>query len=108
MITTEHPCRTITVDELPEASLAEVLLYGLTLDDDNPALGVLLAVRREIGVVAALAENGQYHADFDLGELAPVLEGIGRRLDVAIELFTRAQRTSIAATPAEPEGAGES
>ena len=89
---TAHPRRTpLTPDNLREAPLEDLLLYGLTLGDDDPALGVLLGVRRELGLVASLAERCQLHTDFDLGEFVPVLESIGRRLDVVIELIARAQ-----------------
>ena len=101
----DQPFRIITADDLSEAPIADVLLYGLTLDDDDPALGVLLGVRREIGLMANLAEQCGQYPDFDLGELAPVLESIGRRLDVAIELFSRAQRVAAPEAAAGPEGA---
>jgi hypothetical protein len=86
-----------------EASLAAVLLYGLTLDDDDPVLGVLLGARRELGLIVSLGEITKPGADFDLAELVPVLESIGRRLDVAIELLNRGKRTeSASALPASP------
>jgi hypothetical protein len=86
------PCRVTVAADLPDASIAELLLYGLMLDDDDPALGVLLGARRELGLVASLAECSRPGAEFDLGEVSPVLESIGRRLEVAIELLTRSPR----------------
>ena len=100
---TEYPHLTpLTADNLREAPLEDLLLYGLTLGEDDPALGVLLGVRRELGLIVNLAEQSRRGADFDLEELVPVLESVGRRLDVAIELFTRAQPAAPEAT--EPEG----
>jgi hypothetical protein len=69
------------------------MIYGLTLDDEDPALGLLNGVRRELGLLASLAELAQPGADFDFAELAPVLEGMGRRIEVALELMDRAKRT---------------
>jgi hypothetical protein len=93
----EKHCRVTVVAELPEASIADLLLYGLTLelDDDDPAFGVLLGVRREVGLVACLAECSRPGTEFEFGEVVSVLESIGRRLDVAIELLTRSHRVSI-------------
>jgi hypothetical protein len=68
-------------------------------DEEDPALGVLLGARRELGLIASLAEITRPGADFDLTELVPVLEGIGRRLDVAIELITSAKREEGASEP---------
>src|SRR4029078_4639964 len=65
--------RTLTADNLREAPLAELLLYGLTLDDDDPALGVLQGARRELGLVASLAERCGLRTDFERAELAPGL-----------------------------------
>jgi hypothetical protein len=96
---------TLTADNLREAPLAELLLYGLTLGDDDPALGVLQGARRELGLVASLAERCRLRTDVDLAELVPVMESIGRRLDVAIELFARAQPASAPEPPAEPKEA---
>lgn len=90
----EQHASTETVDFLEGASLAAVLLYGLTLDDEDPALGVLLGARRELGLIANLAEATRPGVDFDLTEIVPVLESISRRLDVAIELLARAQQAS--------------
>jgi hypothetical protein len=84
---------------LSEAFLAAVLLYGLTLDDDDPALGVLLGARRELGLITSLGEIAKPGADFDLAELVPVLESIGRRLDVAIELLNRTKQPESASVP---------
>ena len=104
---TAYPRRTLlTADNLREAPLEDLLLYGLTLGDDDPALGVLLGVRRELGVIVGLAEQSRRGGDFDLDELVPVLESVGRRLDVAIELFARSQPAAPEA--AEPVGADAS
>jgi hypothetical protein len=92
MSTEENPDRTATVDDLTRASLAAILLYGLTLGDEDPVLGVLTGVRGELGLIVSLAEGSRPGTEFDLAEIGPVLEGIGRRLDVAIELMTRSQR----------------
>jgi hypothetical protein len=84
---------------LSEAPLAAVLLYALALDDEDPALGVLLGARRELGLIASLVEVIQSGIDFDFTALVPVLEGIGRRLDAAIELINRAKRAERASKP---------
>ena len=87
-------------ENLSESRLAVVLIHGLVLDDEeDPALGVLLGARRELGLIASLAEITKPGAEFDLTELVPVLEGIGRRLDVAIELLNRAKRAESASAP---------
>lgn len=110
MSSTDKPGRTQMATNMNEASLAAVLLYGLTLDDEDPAIGVLLGARRELGLIASLAEGVQPGMDFDLTEFVPVLEGIGRRLDVAIELMTRAHRAGAVseahgrASRFEPDG----
>jgi hypothetical protein len=92
MSSADKPNSTVIAADMTEASLAAVLLYGLTLDDEDPALGVLLGARRELGLIVNLAEGTHPGMDFELTDFVPVLESIGRRLDVAIELMTRAQR----------------
>lgn len=106
-MTTDQLRRIITADELSEAPRADVLLYGLTLEADDPAMGVLVGVRDEIVLMTSLAEQSHHHPDFDLTELVPVLGGIGRRLDVVIELLTRARRAVEPKAPAEPEAPTE-
>jgi hypothetical protein len=95
MNSTAKPYRMMIATDLQEAAIVKVLLHGLTLDDDDPALGVLLGARRELGLMASLVECSRPGTEFDLGELVPVLESIGRRLDVAIELLLRAQRAHL-------------
>lgn len=99
MNSAEKSNRTEVTTSLAEAPLAAVLLYGLTLDDDDPALGVLLGARRELGLLATLAESTPSGIDYNLADFVPVLEGIGRRIEVAIELLTRAKRASTADEP---------
>ena len=98
------PLRAAEMDKLREAPLAAVLLYGLTLEDDDPALGVLLGARRELGFIASLAENSRQDINSDLSEVAPILEAIGRRLDVAIELHTRGKKGRTDLISAEVPG----
>lgn len=97
MISPEKPSRAMAASDLAEAPFAEVLLYGLTLGEDDPALGVLRAARNELSVVTNLLECTLPGADLDVSEMAPVLENIGRRLDVAIEMIHRARRRPPAA-----------
>jgi hypothetical protein len=99
----EKPGPLASADNLPTASLEAVLLYGLTFADDDPALGVLLGARCELGLIASLAESSLPGADFDLTEIVPVIEGIGRRIDVAIELMSRANRTRTTSEPLAPD-----
>jgi hypothetical protein len=86
-------------ENMDEASFPAVLLYGLTLDDEDPATGVALGVRRELGLIASLAETATPGIDFNLAEMAPVLETLGRRLDVAIELMARAKQSQAEREP---------
>ena len=88
--------RVKSAENLRDASLASVLLYGLALDEEDPALGVLLGARRELGLISNLAETTKPGVSFDITEFVPVLEGIGRRLDVVIELITRTKRAASA------------
>jgi hypothetical protein len=98
--TGEEPQQAATPTNLSESSLAAVLLYGLTLDDEEPAMGVLLGARRELRLIESLAEAAAGPGvEFDVDEIAPVIESIGRRLDVAIELFNRAKREESTSTP---------
>jgi hypothetical protein len=76
----------LTRVELPGASLAEVLLHGLALGEDTPAVCVLSALRIDIDAMVTLAG--------DSGELADMLSGISRRLDVALELLARGARST--------------
>jgi len=99
MSTAEKPGQTVPLADLTNASLPAVLLYGLTVDDEDPALGVLLGVRSELNLIASLVERTQPGTDFDFTEVAPVLEGLVRRLDVAIELMARAKRTRTVGEP---------
>jgi len=87
-------CERVTSSmELARASLPALLLYGLTLDDDDPGLGVLLGARGDLGLLVSLAQNGSPGvAEIDLADLAEGMERLGRRLDVAIELLTRGRR----------------
>jgi len=87
------PDHVTSATNLRGAPLAEVLLYALTLDEDEPGLGVVLGARRELGLIAILAERSRPGMEFDLAEIVPVLENIGRRLDVAIELLSRQRQT---------------
>ena len=88
----EKVLRTDIKSNLTKVCLEAVLLYGLTLDDEDPSLGVLLGARRELALIANLAEIAHPGMSFDIAELVPVLEGIVRRLDVSIELMTRAKK----------------
>lgn len=78
-----------------DAPLAAVLLYGLTLGDEDPALGVVLGARRELGLITSLLEHTTPGMEPNIAELVPVFESIGRRLDVAVELIVRAQRAGV-------------
>jgi hypothetical protein len=75
---------------LATATDAELYLYALTLDEDDPVVGLIAGSRDEALLIAEFAE----HADeqIDPTELAPVLERSGRRLEVAIELIERRRR----------------
>jgi hypothetical protein len=102
--TGEEPQQAATPHTLRESSLAAVLLYGLTLGDEDAAMGVLLGARRELRLVESFAEaTAGPGVEFDVAEIAPVIESIGRRLDVAIELFNRA---SQARSTSDPPGRG--
>lgn len=85
----KKPCREV---ELTGAPLTAVLLHGLALDTEDPALGVLLAARDELGLLATLAEVAHPGVDFDLATLVPVLERVARSLDVVHELILRARK----------------
>lgn len=76
-----------------------MLPYGLILDDEDPAHGVLHAVRNELSLFVSLAGRAQPGADLDVTEIAPFLEIIVRRLQVAAELMNRAKRTRTAGAP---------
>lgn len=91
MNTEENPVRIAPVGDLNSASLAAVLLYGLTLGDEEPVLGMLANARGELGLIVSLTEGCRPGTECDLAEIGPVLEGIVRRLDVVIELLSRAQ-----------------
>jgi hypothetical protein len=79
--------------DLSKATLSDLLLYGLTLDDDEPALGVLIAARSDLGLLVSLAQNCSTGViEIDCVDWAEGLERLGRRLDVTIELLTRARR----------------
>lgn len=86
-------------ENMDEASFPAVLLYGLTLDDEDPAMGVTLGVRRELGLIATLVETATPGIDFNLAEMAPVLETLGRRLEVATELMARAKQSETEREP---------
>jgi hypothetical protein len=92
MSNVKKPNYTASAVDLTGASLTTLLLYGLTLDDEDPGLGVLLCVRSELGLITSLVEGIQPGSDFDFTEIAPVLESIGRRIDVGIELMVRAKQ----------------
>jgi hypothetical protein len=100
--TIPHSAHAVHPVDLAEASLDAVLLYGLTLDDDDPARGVLLGVRRELALIVSMAERTPPGSDQCLDDLAPVLEGIVRRLDVGLDLLRREPRpTSTELYPSE-------
>jgi hypothetical protein len=73
--------------------------HGLTLDEEEPALGTLLAARDELGLIATLAEAAQRGTDFDLADLVPVLERVARSLDVVHELIVRAPKEEATGEP---------
>lgn len=110
MTTTPEPDESIDpLPDLSKASLSDLLLYGLTLNGDDPDLGVLIAARSDLGLLVSVAQNCPPGvAEIDIGEWAEGLERIGRRLDVVIELMARARRPSPldeTPTPAPaPEG----
>ena len=87
------PCQ-LTAEQLSEATPIDLMMYGLTLGEENAALGVLLGARRELGAIASLAECCHLGGDFEPTSMVPVLEGIGRRIDVALELLSRARRST--------------
>ena len=69
--------------DLADAPLVSVLLRGLGLCNDDPLEGVLAALRSEVEVFARGAEHG------GALDTANALNGIGRRLDVCVELRRR-------------------
>jgi hypothetical protein len=84
--------RTVHALNLSTATDRELLVYALTLGDDDPILGALQSTRRDLGMLADLGERTASIAGMlDLGELGAVLEGLGHRMDVAIELLRRRQ-----------------
>lgn len=72
--------------ELADAPIAAVLMRALAASGDDPLEGVLVALRSDVEVAARLSE-GAGHRD-----VAVSLDGIGRRLDAAIELRRRELR----------------
>ncbi len=70
--------------ELHDASLAEVLLHGLSTGDDAPAINVLDALRIDVEAMIVIAGGGSEFVTF-----ADFLGGVSRRLDVAIVLLER-------------------
>lgn len=93
----------ITADNLSEHPLEDVLLWGLTLDEDNPALGVVIGVQQELALIANISAMSVGGPEVNVGEVAPVLERLARRLDVAIELFKRVERAAaVPSAPADP------
>jgi len=99
----------LTPETLRTASDADLMAYALALDDPDPAVGTLRAVRRELALIITLAEPTKRASDDEFAELLPVLEISCRRLDVAIELLERRQRKPgveeppSSKTPAAPE-----
>jgi hypothetical protein len=75
--------------DLPDASLAEVLLHGLSPGDDDLAVGVLVAAR---GDLESLATLGEGHADRTIRRVCGSIEMVARRIDVALDLLRRGGR----------------
>jgi hypothetical protein len=81
-----HEIRALTVpaahDGLARASLAAVLLRGLSDGHADPVLGILRAIRPALDVLAA-------GSMVDADTLEAGVRAAGHRLDVAIELLRR-------------------
>jgi hypothetical protein len=94
---TEQAAEAAAPGGLREASLAQLFLYGLGLADvpEGIPLGVLLGLRVDLDALAQLAlvasENGSEQVSLSL-HIGKPLEGLVRRLDVAIELLEREAR----------------
>jgi len=90
----EHETRelTRTKTDLQGAPIDAVLLYGLTLDDEDPGIGVLQGARRDLALIVSLGERGTPGVEVDLAALLLVLESVGRRIDVALELLERERK----------------
>jgi hypothetical protein len=82
-----HRALALDREELADAPLADVLLRGLGLASDDALEGVLSALAAEVEVAASLASEAGHLA------VANALDGMGRRLDVAIEIRRRELRT---------------
>jgi hypothetical protein len=79
----------VSAHDLTTASPDELLRYALTLDEAEPWVGVQRTARRELGLLTSLGESARPGTEFDLAEVVPVLEGVARRFDVAMELYRR-------------------
>lgn len=87
---------TIRID-LHEATPLELLLHALALEGEGaPGVRIVASVRQEVDLLAELAVRSQVGVELELGELGATLEGIGRRLDVALELMRRDRRPAEA------------
>ena len=97
------PLRASSMNHLDEASIPEILLHGLILpEDEDPVLGLFQGVRRELSVITALAECVDASTISAVIELDTVLESIGHRLELAIELYARARRARASREPLAP------
>jgi hypothetical protein len=105
MNTTSEPGESVTpLLDLSKASPSDLMIYGLTLDDDYPDRGVLVAARRDLGLLVSLAQSCPPGVvEIDIVDWAEGLERIARRMDVAIELLTRARRAQKTSAPAAIE-----
>jgi len=79
-------------DELVEGGSDRTLLHGVTLGEEDPTLGALLASSRELGTLSGFLQQLRPGAELDLVELGAQTEGMRRRLEVAIELYRRGRR----------------
>lgn len=68
----------------------ELLLYCLTLDRDEPAIGAVTAVQQELKLLSSLMLAEPPLDAFDaMTEMSATLEMLSRRLEVACELMRR-------------------
>ena len=68
----------------------ELLLYCLTFDRDEPAIGAVTAVQQELKLLASLMLAEPPMETFDaMPALSATLEMMARRLEVACELMRR-------------------
>jgi hypothetical protein len=87
--------------DLTTAEPAELLVYALSLDPDEPVLGAVTAVQQELKLISNLMIMAPPVMEVGGSELSATIEHLARRLDAACELMRRAQRANVVGTVSE-------